>query len=59
MKKSEFQYNEKITVLCEAYSQAVEEALLDKGVGERIVITGEITAMDRVNGYVVEIKKLK
>lgn len=48
-----------ITVLCEAYTAALKEALLEKGIGSKIVITGEISANDCANGVCVDIKRVK
>ncbi len=59
MKNSKPKENERITILCEAYSKALKEALLEKRLGEKVVITGEIATSDSVNGYTVDIKKVK
>ncbi|MBQ4119764.1 MAG: hypothetical protein IJD45_05185 [Clostridia bacterium] len=48
-----------ITILCEAYTAALKEVLLEKRLGEKIVIVGEVSAKDCVNGYSVDIKRVK
>ena len=48
-----------IEILCEAYTRALKEALLEKRLGDKIVIIGEVSASDLVNGYNVDIKKVK
>ena len=57
MKKYQYQ-NDKLTIMCEAYGKELKEALLEKEIGEKIVITAEVCECDCVNGYVVEIKKV-
>lgn len=50
---------ENMTILCEAYIPSIKEALLEKEVGEKVVIFGEVAASDGVNGYCVDIKRVK
>lgn len=59
MKKQKTSEREYIEIMCEAYTMAIKEALLEKQQGERIVIIGEVGANDLVNGYTVDIKKIK
>ena len=48
-----------ISVLCEGFTKALKDALLTKKIGEKIVITGEVSANDCVNGITVDIKRIK
>ena len=49
----------KVKIVCETGNEVFAEEFSHKDIGEKVVIVGEVSACDPVNGYVVEIKKLK
>ena len=59
MKKRNIKYNDMLSVICDTSNDKIKECLLEKEIGKKIVIVGEVATADGVSGYTVNIKKVK
>ncbi len=48
-----------LSVVCDTCNDKIKNSLLEKTVGKKIVIVGEVSTVDGVSGYTVDIKKVK
>ncbi|MBR4099842.1 MAG: hypothetical protein IKK55_02505 [Clostridia bacterium] len=59
MKISKIDDSNMLSVVCDTCNDKIKDSLLEKTVGKRIVIVGEVSTVDGVSGYTVDIKKVK